>query len=234
MQFSGYQTILQRLCSTSTLTETKLKKELKDKNADSGDLGPEFALSFISHAKCGTAINHDVIRSMLFSGTWNIRLGRLHSYLAKHLQGYAENCCAINPPNSLTLTKSAGPDPEPMLIVKTYLQNLLSEEEESDKRRYSPRPASHAEPPKSWDKEFADPVDMEVTLQWYEPSLEDLHFENPESDVQEAMIQLIYAIHRKLPSGNTARLGVMWVSLSDLNKLHDRFVSNSVIFFLGI
>ena len=57
---AGYQAILQRLCSTSTLTTVK-EKERRDAEK-SGDLGPEFDLGFISHAQFDISINNDVVR----------------------------------------------------------------------------------------------------------------------------------------------------------------------------
>ena len=63
--FTGYQTILQRLCSTSTVSASSLKGEdNKGKNKSAGDLGPDFDLGFISHAECDTSLNHDVIRQV--------------------------------------------------------------------------------------------------------------------------------------------------------------------------
>ena len=59
----GYQTILQRLCSTSTVSASSVKSDdSKEKNMSAGDLGPDFDLGFISHAECDTSLNHDVVR----------------------------------------------------------------------------------------------------------------------------------------------------------------------------
>ena len=64
----GYQAILQRLCSTATLTSIK-DTERRDAEKD-GDLGPEFDLGFISHAQFDMAIDNNVVRLMfmLFLG----------------------------------------------------------------------------------------------------------------------------------------------------------------------
>ena len=59
---TGYQTILQRLCSTSTISASSVKSDTKEKNKSAGELGPEFDLGFISHAESDTSLNHDVVR----------------------------------------------------------------------------------------------------------------------------------------------------------------------------
>ena len=56
----GYQAVLQRLCSTATLTSAK-DAERRDAEA-LGDLGPEFDLGFISHAQWDAMPNNDVVR----------------------------------------------------------------------------------------------------------------------------------------------------------------------------
>lgn len=100
----GYQTVLQRLCSTSTISASSSKSDpTPQDNADPGDLGLDFDLGFISHAQCDTTMNHDVVRSMLFGGVWSRRTAKLHTYLATHLQVYSDRCCAVYPPAALSL-----------------------------------------------------------------------------------------------------------------------------------
>lgn len=56
----GYQAVLQRLCSTATLTSAK---DAERREAEFlGDLGPEFDLGFISHAQWDAMPNNDVVR----------------------------------------------------------------------------------------------------------------------------------------------------------------------------
>lgn len=64
---SGYQTILQRLCRTSTIAASSLKSDPPTNNNginknSTVELGPDFDLGFISHAECDTTVNHDVVR----------------------------------------------------------------------------------------------------------------------------------------------------------------------------
>ena len=77
----GYQGILQRLTSTQTLTSMKEGEAQPDPEA--GDLGPEFDLGFISHAQFDTSLNHDVVRSVIFSPSWHMRLNYLHYFLTQ-------------------------------------------------------------------------------------------------------------------------------------------------------
>lgn len=104
VNFVGYQTVLQRLCSTSTIFASSIKSDTpQQENTDPGDLGPDFDLGFISHAQCDTTLNHDVVRSMLFGGVWSRRTAKLHTYLTAHLQVYSDRCCAVYPPAALSL-----------------------------------------------------------------------------------------------------------------------------------
>jgi len=59
----GYQSILQRLVSTSTIAASSVKSDTNPTNNKSTrDLGQEFDLGFISHAECDSSLNHDVVR----------------------------------------------------------------------------------------------------------------------------------------------------------------------------
>ena len=65
-------------------------------------------------------------RSMLLSGTWSLRINRLHQYLIENLPAYSSSGCAIYPPAGLELAP-AGPTPtEVTLVYKSYPQNLTN------------------------------------------------------------------------------------------------------------
>ena len=72
---------MQRLTSTQTLTATRAEAETGPDGEVGGDLGPDFDLGFISHARFDTSLNHDVVRSVIFSPGWDLRLNYLHNFL---------------------------------------------------------------------------------------------------------------------------------------------------------
>lgn len=63
--------------------------------------------------------------SMLLSGTWSLRISRLHHYLRENLKAYGTSGCAIYPPSGLELAPS-GVATELTLVYKSYPQNLTN------------------------------------------------------------------------------------------------------------
>lgn len=61
---------------------------------------------------------------MLFSGTWTIRLNRMHSYLSDNLRAYGTDCCAVYPPTDLQLPVPSEPATDLQLVTKCYETNL--------------------------------------------------------------------------------------------------------------
>lgn len=230
IHFLGYQTILQRLCSTATVSASSASQDNGiDKGDNEGELGPEFDLGFISHLQCDTTMNHDVVRSMVFSGCWARRVNKLHNYLAANLINYSSDCCAIYPPAPLSLPIPSSPPEELNIIYTSYTPNLTvpSDSDEAlqpaikiEPGKPPPPPGTNTESHKPSDKAVTSPVDVEVAIQFYQPSLEENDPQRPEATGSEARILLLYALYKK--STGVLYPGLQWLSMAELNDLHDR------------
>nr|XP_022298603.1 cilia- and flagella-associated protein 54-like isoform X2 [Crassostrea virginica] len=228
IHFLGYQTVLQRLCSTSTIFASSIKSDTpQQENTDPGDLGPDFDLGFISHAQCDTTLNHDVVRSMLFGGVWSRRTAKLHTYLTAHLQVYSDRCCAVYPPAALSLPTVASVKWDSNVLYKSYAQNLTipADQEEGipagnkgPPGMAPPPPGSNLEQYRPPDKAVTTPTDAEVAIQFYQPSLEENDPQRPDAVGPDSRILLLYALSNK----KVNQPGLQWVTLSQLNDLHDR------------
>ncbi|XP_078309888.1 cilia- and flagella-associated protein 54-like isoform X7 [Crassostrea virginica] len=228
IHFLGYQTVLQRLCSTSTIFASSIKSDTpQQENTDPGDLGPDFDLGFISHAQCDTTLNHDVVRSMLFGGIWSRRTAKLHTYLTAHLQVYSDRCCAVYPPAALSLPTVASVKWDSNVLYKSYAQNLTipADQEEGIPAGNKgppgiapPPPGSNLEQYRPPDKAVTTPADAEVAIQFYQPSLEENDPQRPDAVGPDSRILLLYALSNK----KVNQPGLQWVTLSQLNDLHDR------------
>ncbi len=120
----GYQSILQRLCSTSTVTTIKQREQIAASEAEAQDQADtQFDLGFISHAQFDISLNHDVVRSVLFSPAWTLRLNYMHQFLTSHLPTYAAECVAVYPPPSLHLGSPDGAHTSLEIIRKEYHGN---------------------------------------------------------------------------------------------------------------
>ena len=75
------------MSSTATLTITQEREDKEKPNTD--DLEAEFDLGFISHMDAASAINYDVVQTVLFSPGWMLRLNHLHQYLCAAQPQYA-------------------------------------------------------------------------------------------------------------------------------------------------
>lgn len=228
----GYQTVLQRLCSTATICATSSQTDTV--NVNGGDLGPDFDLGFISHAQFDTTMNHDVVRSMLFSGPWSCRLRHMHGYLTSYLPVYASNCCAIYPPSSLLLpVPSTSTDLN--ITMKTYTSNLSLGSSVEMENIYNssldldPRPlppGTQANPHKPVDEAIVNHGDNELVLQWHQPTLDESDPAHTEMGSLDRRIILLYALSRKGSSGSPGVApGFLWVSQPQLIDLHDRYIS---------
>ena len=60
-----------------------------------------FHLGFMSHQFQDMTANYSVVRSVLFSPAWALRLNHLHQYLCTNLNAYAIECTAVYPPSDL-------------------------------------------------------------------------------------------------------------------------------------
>ena len=86
-----------------------------------------------------------------------------------------------------------------------------------------PPPGAFKEPLKPDDKPVTTPTDNEITLQWYQPSLEETDPMRPDAIGPESRILLLYAIFNKALSGSAGiQTRIIWVQMSQLNDLHDR------------
>ncbi|CAC5396095.1 unnamed protein product [Mytilus coruscus] len=225
----GYQTILQRMCFTATVSASSTKKDKQEDMAESGDLGPGFDLGFISHAQYDTSLNHDVVRSMLLCGSWIGRLNRLHTYLASNLSVYSATCCGIYPPSMLTLPVPALPKMDLEVICRSYSQNQTNPGDTdqsiplaitADPGKPLPPPGTNMEPYMPSDKPVTSPTEPQVALQFYQPSLEENDPLNPDAKGPDSKVLLLYALFKKstLPTVQ----GLQWISMAQLNDLHDR------------
>lgn len=235
----GYQTILQRLCNTATIAISSAAPEGQHESENEGEGNSEFDLGFVSHAQFDMGQNYDVVRHMVFSGFWSIRLNHLHQYLCANLPLYASDCCAVYPPSGLmNLTASQPGMPSDLHItIKSYASNLslnssLYDAEtsttgsvESPLSKAPPPPGSQAEPHKPSEKIVMSSTDNEVAMQWYQPSLEEADPARPELNPADRRIILLYALCRKggePPKASSVWPGFQWVSLHKINDLHDR------------
>ena len=63
---------------------------------------------------------------MLLSGTWSLRINRMHQYLCENLRAYGTEGCAIYPPAGLELAPTSPVATDIALVYKTYHQNLTN------------------------------------------------------------------------------------------------------------
>ncbi|XP_063397833.1 cilia- and flagella-associated protein 54-like isoform X1 [Mytilus trossulus] len=226
----GYQTILQRMCFTATVSASSTKKNKQEDMAEElGDLGPGFDLGFISHAQYDTSLNHDVVRSMLLCGSWIGRLNRLHTYLASNLSVYSATCCGIYPPSMLTLPIPALPKMDLEVICRSYSQNQTNPGDmdpsiplsiTADPGKPLPPPGSNMEPYMPSDRPVTSPTEPQVALQFYQPSLEENDPMNPDAKGPDSRVLLLYALFKKTTQPTVQ--GLQWISMAQLNDLHDR------------
>ena len=67
-----------------------------------------------------------ITRSMLYSGTWTMRLTHMHRYLFANLKPYSTDCCAVYPSEKLSLAPTSESEGEIDLVNKTYEANLAT------------------------------------------------------------------------------------------------------------
>ncbi|KAK6177089.1 hypothetical protein SNE40_015265 [Patella caerulea] len=229
IQLLGYQTILQRMSSTQTTSAFSVPTVPDTKSntqVDGGDLGPDFDLGFISHAQSSTTSNNELIKYMLCSGPWVARMTSMHHYLAANLPSYSANCCAIYPPAGLMLQVPQTPT-NVAPTIKSYSSNMSESTEQDiegstcsliDVKTFAP-PGFIKEPYMPSDKTIVTPEDNEICLQWYQPTLEESDPSQPDSP--DKKIMLLFALFKKNATA-TFSPGYLWVSLAQLNDLHDR------------
>ncbi|KAK3792964.1 hypothetical protein RRG08_060658 [Elysia crispata] len=243
----GYQSILQRLVSTSTLSlpagppSNGNAGRDGDEGQEREDGGNELDLGFISHAQFDTGANYDVVRYMMMSGPWVIRLRQLHMYLTNQLKAYSGSCCAPYPPAALNIQGQMGQQPTELNItIKSYASNLslnsdLEGESISDEQNTPPRaplpPGSNVDtikliPPTNVTSSGLSPAstaqaDSEASIQWYQPGLGESDPARPQAISADRRILMLYALTRGRGGGKLVP-GFIWVSQHRLNDLHDR------------
>ena len=84
------------------------------------------------------------------------------------------------------------------------------------------------EPTVADDKLVTSPTENEVTLQWYQPSLEETDPTRPDAIGAESRILLLYAIYSKTVGSGNMPARIAWVPMSQLNDLHDRLVTGTL------
>ena len=219
--FAGYQTILQRLCSTSTIC---ISSKQNANNYNGGDLGPEFDLGFISHAQFDTTLNHDVVRSVLFSGTWSVRLNQLHSYLFSNLQIYAFTCCAMAPPAKLKMAPLENRTYDLSITVSPYYMSSI-EIDPFDETEEEPKecvPPGYRGELLLADRKALAPDNNELIVQWYQPSLEEGDPLIPDMGAVDRRILMFYARSKGSIDDQVIFPSFLWISLPQLHDLHDR------------
>ena len=78
---AGYQQVLSRICNTATVSNA-LKTEVEnaiDRYGGRQDDDPQ-------QTPETTASSFDVVRTPIYGARWALRLARLHSFFAEHLQ----------------------------------------------------------------------------------------------------------------------------------------------------
>ncbi|XP_064604908.1 cilia- and flagella-associated protein 54-like isoform X2 [Liolophura sinensis] len=232
----GYQSILQRLCCTSTLHPSS-GGDGKETDKQAGSL-IGFDLGFISHAQMYAGLNSDVVRTMLRSSYWALRLTHMHSFLSHHVPLYASTCCAIFPPDALALPPCPNTSiTELSLISHSYSDYVLEKPSGSDVPftdsnlsqdvgstiHRTPPPGSRMDIVKPTDKTVVSSNENELSMQWYQPSLEENELTGSDLPQSRRRVMLLYSICKKgSSSASAAQTGQLWVSLPDLLDLHDR------------
>lgn len=244
--YVGYQSILQRLCCTSTLHPSP-RDDDKDTDKEAGSL-VGFDLGFISHAQMYAGLNSDVVRTLLRSSYWALRLTYMHSFLSHHVPVYASTCCAIFPPDVLALPPCPNTSiTELSLISHSYSDYVMDKPSGSDVpftessgsqdvgstgRKTCPSPIYRTPPPgsrvdivKPTDKAVVSSNENELSMQWYQPSLEESELIGSDMPQSRKRIMLLYSICKKgSSSASGVQTGQLWVSLPELLDLHDRCV----------
>ena len=176
----GYQSILQRLCSTSSLAASG-STDPPAERPRAGDLGSEFDLGFISHAQCNIGINENVVRNVLFSAPWVLRLSNLHRFLTLYLPIYDTDCSAIFPPLTVQLPVTADDVQAGVIpvIKTTYSTNLGSLSNLAPDSAKETRPQSKTSG-RSSAKTLLAITESDLCVQWYSPSLDDYSIQPPQ------------------------------------------------------
>ena len=75
------------------------------------------------------------------------------------------------------------------------------------------------------DKQITSPTENEVTLQWYQPTLEETDPSRPDAMGADSRVLLLYALNRVMSGSSSMSTKLIWVPLSQLNDLHDRYLT---------
>ncbi|XP_074644089.1 cilia- and flagella-associated protein 54-like [Tubulanus polymorphus] len=229
----GYQSLLQRICSTATVSLSNnhvgdVQKPASDDNAEQFDLG------FVVHSDTEYTPNHDVVRIPLHSDTWAIRLNHMHRYFTENLPVYKATCVAVYPPAGLILPlidSTATATTELPIFIRKYPDNMLTLELQPDGSfpEQPLPPGLNPEPHKPSDKEITTPSKSDLIVQWYQPVMQELEVFNTELNRAEQKLMMFYSVNKKNPrsSSNLAETvqlscNMMWISLSQILELHDR------------
>ena len=208
--YEGYQAVLQRLCSTLTMTTTDTT------NTDSTEI--------LKDSEFDISMNQDVVHSVIFSDAWSIRLSYLHRFMATHLKPYVNDCIAIYPPSAIQL-----PIPSDIqishghIICKTYAANSSVPIDLPETVSTSPEVTFCRS-----DQKITSPVDSDLSVQWYKSTLDENIITIHPSDEQEEgqtitndrQVMLLCAQWNKKTDKQSSSM--VWVSLRQLVDLHNR------------
>lgn len=201
VHIAGYQSILQRLSSTATLTSLTSGGQHEATPSDMS----QFELS----------LNHDVVRTLVLAPAMTLRLGQLHQFLAEHLAVYS-SCLAVYPPQWLYPTHPGTSMP---VICKSYGDNRVVP---LDAQPDTTEPAPKLSPYRPDDRPVTSPADPEFCLQWYQPCLQEATLPPPGEESRVGQLLLFSAGSGKRGSGVSANM--TWVSMPRLLDLHDRYI----------
>ncbi|CAG5130604.1 unnamed protein product [Candidula unifasciata] len=209
----GYQTILQRLVSTASLAMASYQTD--GTKAKENQLN----LQLTSCAKSGK--NHDVVRYMLLSAGWQIRLISMHSFLSANLKTYDEVCCAPFPPADLNLARQnqTAADSKIGRRSNIAMQSMDAENIQPSNLRRATLASAPTYEQKKLDEQMSAEGDSQLSVQWYQPSLGEDGSSISGADVNEKRILLLYALTKREMKPVQ---GFKWVSLQKLYDLHDR------------
>ncbi|XP_059167715.1 cilia- and flagella-associated protein 54-like [Physella acuta] len=203
----GYQSILQRLMNTSTISVST------ETTADSAS---QFDVS----------ANHDVVRYMLHSGVWSSRLTQLHRYLTNKLKIYATECSGAFPSHGLAQQLPQTNPLDLKISTQSYAVNQGPEvDSENTKPRVPLPPGSITDQFRPADKSAVLVAEPEVCVLWYQPSLAESGFNVPDTRAQRTQILMCYCITQKLNYSYVQEPSIMWMPLQKVTDMHNRLTS---------
>ncbi|XP_055883699.1 cilia- and flagella-associated protein 54-like isoform X2 [Biomphalaria glabrata] len=223
----GYQSILQRLMNTSTCSLFDQKKETRT----TGNKNEEETVSEkqpMNPSQNAFGINYNVIRYMLNSGVWSLRLTQLHKCLTTSLRNYASECSSPFPPANLSQIPIAPPEVNSK-SKSYYLLPASKDDHQSYPNSISSAvplpPTSNLNVYKPPDRVSGLGVDMELSVQWFYPSMVEVSpISSTDQVPPETQVLLLHALLKKGSFSLSPDPGIVWLSLQRVTELHDKLV----------